>query len=384
MSALLRRFGPVADIGGMSVDAAAREVGNYRPDGIVTYFDADMVRIAGIAEQLKLPFVSTTTARMLVDKLYQREALRTAGLEGPRYWPVSPGAGDVALSAVLPHVKWPVVLKPRSETGSHNTFLARDGSEAEALLDSLGGDRAEMIMEEYLSDGPTWGGSPYADYVSVESVVAHGKISHIAITGRFPQAETFRETGFFIPAVLEGEDERAVLDLASDAIRALDVQFGCLHTEIKFTGEGLRIIEVNGRIGFGIPVMLEHSAHFPMLETSLRVALGEEVTYVGPVSSKRVGYRLFLQPPAIVGTVESIDGLGAIADRDGVESIQMHRGPGWHVDWRDGNRAFVVAVVGSAASHEEVVEIRRQLDEEVTVAYAQVNPLSIPTPSTLG
>ena len=47
------------------------------------------------------------------------------------------------------------------------------------------------------SAGPATG-SP--DYVSVESLVAHGRISHFAVTGRFPLAEPFRETGFFIPA----------------------------------------------------------------------------------------------------------------------------------------------------------------------------------------
>jgi biotin carboxylase len=370
MASLLRRFGPVVDVGGMGIEQAAREVGRYRPDGMVTYFDAGMMSVACIARELGLPFVSPETALRLVDKLTQREALHLAGLAGPRFWAVPAGAGAAALAEISPQVHWPAVLKPRSETGSHNTFLARDQRHAELLLDQLGEDRADMLLEEYLSDDPNWSHSPYADYVSVESIVAHGRISHLAITGRFPQAETFRETGFFIPADLDEDDQQAVLDLAGDAIRALDVEFGCLHTEIKFTADGLRIIEVNGRIGFGVPAMLEQAAGFNLLATSLRVALGEHIAVDGPILCEGVGYRLFLQPPAIVGTVESIDGLSELAEHEGVASVQVHRGPGWQVDWREGNRTFVVGVIGAAKDHSQVQAVRRMLANDVAVSYA--------------
>lgn len=369
MSALLRRFGAVVDIGGLDRGTAAREVGAYRPDGIVTYFDADMIGIAEIADELRLPFVSPAVARTLVDKLYQREALHAAQLGGPRYWAIPSGPADASLSVVDADVQWPVVLKPRSETGSNNTFLAKDADAVRGLLDAMGDGRPEMMLEEYLSDDPSWACSAFADYVSVESIVAHGVISHIAVTGRFPQAETFRETGFCIPAQLDDADQDAVLELATAAIAALGVDFGCLHTEIKFTRDGPRLIEVNGRIGFGIPAMLDKAAAFPMLETSLRVALGEHVVLAGPIECSRVGYRLFLQPPAIIGKVQAIDGLGALADHEGVETVQVHRGPGWSVDWREGTRTFVLAVVGAAKDHREVEEIRRLLNDDIEVSY---------------
>jgi biotin carboxylase len=370
MAALLRRFGAVVDIGGLDSETAAARVRAFEPDGIVTYFDAEMVGIAEIAAALRLPFVSPESARLLVDKVRQRDALNAAGLPMPRYWAVPAGPSDQALAGVATDAVWPAVLKPRSETGSHNTFLADDPATARALLDEMGDERAEMILEEYLTDDPAWRNSPYADYVSVESVVSHGVISHVAVTGRFPHAETFRETGFFVPAVLDPSDTQAALDLASQAINALGVTFGCLHTEIKFTGAGLRILEVNGRIGFGIPAMLEQAAGFAMLTTSLRVALGERVVIAGPVDCDRVGYRLFLQPPAITGTVESIEGLDPLADRPGIESVTVHRGPGWDVDWREGTRTFVLAVVGVAKDHDEVREVWRLLSDEVRVSYS--------------
>src|ERR1700722_7850690 len=75
MSPLLQRFGAVIDIGGLTVSAAAEKVAAFNPEGIVTYFDADMVEIAEIAAQLGLPFVTPEAARRLIDKLWQRGAL---------------------------------------------------------------------------------------------------------------------------------------------------------------------------------------------------------------------------------------------------------------------------------------------------------------------
>ena len=369
MSELLRRFGVVVDIGGDGVDAAAKQIGAFRPDGIVTYFDASMVKVASIAERLGLPFVTPAAARLLVDKLYQRRALQEAGVQVPRFWSVGPVSSADPLAAVGSDVVWPAVLKPRSDAGSHDTFLACDEADVRALLDGLGADRPDMMLEEYLSDDPAWTQSSFADYVSVESVVSHGVVSHVAVTGRFPPAETFRETGFFVPAWLDADSEQAVLDLASAAARALDVGFGCLHTEVKFTAEGPRILEVNGRIGFGIPAMLDQAAGFSMFAASMQIALGEQVFFDRPIACERLGYRLFLQPPAIVGTVRAIDGVNVLADRPGVESVTIHRGPGTRIDWREGTRTFVLAVVGVAADHAQVRETWRVLTEEVSVLY---------------
>src|SRR5258708_12009838 len=104
-----------------------------------------------------------------------------------------------ALAQLDPELTWPVVLKPRSESGSRHRFRARDAAEAADLLESVGDGLEEMVVEEYLAGDPARASDPFADYVSVESIVSDGVVSHIAVTGRFPPAPIFRETGFFIP-----------------------------------------------------------------------------------------------------------------------------------------------------------------------------------------
>ncbi len=369
-SRLLRRFGQVVDVGGLDRRAVVGAVAPLQPDGMVTYFDAGMVDLAHLAADLEVPFFSPATAEALVDKARQREVLRAGGLEVPRSWTVGLGSAAEGLAEIQDEVAWPAVIKPRSESGSHHTFLARSATEAAALLDGLGDDREVMVIEDYLPGEPGAGGA-FADYLSVESVVSRGEVNHVALTGRFPPAETFRETGFFIPAVLSDDRTHAVLDLTEAALRALGVEVGCLHTEIKFTPQGPRLIEVNGRLGGGIPNMLERAAGIRLLTQSLRVALGEALGAGRPVSCEQVGFRFFLQPPPIIATVTAIDGIETIADHPGVDSVSVHRGPGSVVDWRDGTRTFILEVSGTAADHAGVLATYCALHRDVTVHYEE-------------
>jgi biotin carboxylase len=374
MSELLHRFGPVVNIGGLSVDQILEELSPpYQPDAIVTYLDANMATFAEVAEELNLPFHTVATAIALTDKAEQRRVLREAGLPTPPCVVITPHQSSEELSAAGSKVGWPAVLKPRSAQGSRYTFFVEDGGRLSELLASLGEDRPDMVLEGYLADDPSRVGEPYADYVSVESVVSRGIISHLAVTGRFPLAENFRETGFFIPASLNDADQVAVLDLATLAIRALGVTTGCLHSEIKFTPEGPRVIEVNGRVGGGVPDMLNRAAGVALVEMTLRLGLGELIEVDGPVSTERIGYRFFLQPPSVSATVASINGMDAVSDHPGVDAITVHQGPGAVLDWKDGSRNHIMAVVGTANDYDELQDVDRLLHHEVTVTYADVS-----------
>ncbi|MDT7734308.1 MAG: hypothetical protein QOE12_1482, partial [Mycobacterium sp.] len=332
MTDLLNRFGAVVDLDGVNVEQAVKVVGDWEPDGLTTYLDAGMVELACVAEELGLPFHSPATAAALTDKARQRQALADAGLDMPPCRLIHPDHSKAGLSAVEAEVGWPAVLKPRSAQGSRCTFLVRDGAEFRRLLDTLGPDRPEMLLEGYLPDDPARAGDPYGGYVSVESVVADGAVSHLALTGRFPPAENFRETGFFIPAALDADSRSAVLDLATRAIAALGVRTGCLHTEVKFTADGPRIIEVNGRLGGGVPEMLERAAGVSLLDLTLRVALGESVSVDSPVATNRIGYRFFLQPPTVSATVTAVEGISDFSDRAEVDTVSLHQAPGATLD----------------------------------------------------
>jgi biotin carboxylase len=196
-----------------------------------------------------------------------------------------------------------------------------------------------------------------------------GEIRHVALNGRFPLAEPFRETGTFIPAELSQGQQTAVLEVATAALGAIGVKTGAFHTEIKLTPDGPRVIEVNGRLGGGVPEMLFQASGVPIFELSMRVALGETVVVDGPVPCARVGWRFLFQPPTAARRVVSIEGLDRLAALSGVNEVFVNRSPGDPIDWREGTRHYIYSVHGVAADYDELLEIGRFIHEEVSIAY---------------
>ena len=171
-------------------------------------------------------------------------------------------------------------------------------------------DESTMVVESYMVGASPPPSGLFSDYVSVESVVAAGEISHLAVTGRLPQDEPFRETGLIIPSDFDPALQEEILALATAAIRAIGVRIGCLHTEIKVTTKGPRVIEVNGRIGGFVPQTLKlASPTTDLFEISCRVALGEKVVFDGLVPTTGVGYVIAQQPPIGALRVSTVDGL---------------------------------------------------------------------------
>ena len=119
--------------------------------------------------------------------------------------------------------------------------------------------------------------------------------------------------------------------------------------------------------------MLHRASGLRLIELTLRVALGEPIQIDGPVETQRIGYRFFLQPPAVSATVTTITGIDTVSDHPGVDTITVHQGPGADLDWRDGSRNHIMAVVGSAEDYTELQAVNRLLHEEVTVTYANVS-----------
>lgn len=376
---LLRRFGPVVDGAGKDEASLADEVAALGPDGVVAFRDADLVRVAGLAARLGLPFHTPAVARRLADKAEQRRALHAAGLPVPRVWEI-PARPDAAFVAdVAARTTYPVVVKPRTGSGSRHTFLVHDAWELRRVLAWLEATPEPLVAEEYLRSRPGAERDPFADYVSVETLADGTGRHHVAVTGRLRPAPPFRETGFFIPSTLAAAEQEDVQALASAALGALGVEVGCVHTEIKLTPDGPRVLEVNGRMGGGVHEMLQVAAGADLLRACLQVALGEPTGLTGPLDCRRIGYRLFLQPPTSARRVRTVDGLQKVAALPGVDSVSVHLGPGEAVDAREGTRAFVAAVVGCAESHDEVLAVDRRMYQLTDVAYEhELRPESLP------
>jgi glutathione synthase/RimK-type ligase-like ATP-grasp enzyme len=361
---LLVKFGPVIDSSEYDDEGLVAAVRAHEPDAILSMHDADLVRTARLAEELRLPFHSLDTARKLTDKHAQRDALDAAGLIVPMFRILPRQASEADVASIAGNFRYPAVLKPRWGQASRDTLPISSYPELLATLEETHAlDAEDYVLEGYVPDASEeLGGHGFANFVSVESVVEAGRIAHATISARTPFRWPFRETGYFTPSALSAELAADVFRVATTAAQALGVVTGCLHTEIKLTDDGPVVIEVNGRPGGGMSEMLERASGFSILRTALRLAVGDPVGLRGPIECSRVGYLLYVFPEVDVEWIDVVEGLPALREVKGVDEIVLVRGPGQRIDWREGSEAHVFHLSGTT---HDLDELRRLIDATV-------------------
>nr|WP_225847256.1 ATP-grasp domain-containing protein [Streptomyces sp. HPF1205] len=223
--------------------AAGRELaGRHDLAGVMTWNEWVLVPTARLAEQLGLP--SNTPEVMLAcrNKATARARFARAGV---------PSAASMKAASLLEAAMaadavggYPVVLKPAAYAASVGVIHVERPEDLPAAFGfaTAGASQAmestAVLVEEYL-DGPE---------VSVETVTFAGTTLPVAVTrkslGALPY---FEETGH---AVAAGDPLLAEAGpVAVAAVRALGVEHGVCHVEIRLTSRGPRVVEVNARIG---------------------------------------------------------------------------------------------------------------------------------------
>lgn len=290
------------------------KLGSYRPAGVQAFSEPMLPATSALAEALGLPFHDAAVVAALTRKDVQRQVLRDAGVDRTtslrltdlREW-----------DAAVARVGLPVVVKPACGVSSRNTVLVDDLDAGRALVGPILDEEAVVVVEEYLSGAAV--PEPWGDYVSVETVVQHGDVRHLAVTGKLRLAPPFRECGQFWPARMGATERAEVLALTDGAVKALGVASGILHTEIKLTQAGPRIIEVNGRVGGYIPELARQAAGIDLVDVGARIACGEyvELPHVDP---DRVHLQFTTPAPVEAGVVTAVCRKADLADIPGLVS----------------------------------------------------------------
>jgi ATP-grasp domain-containing protein len=316
MAPLLGQFGPVV-IADSAAEIAVR-VRDHAPGGVVTFSERALPLAGDIARELSLPFHDSRTIGVLTDKWRQRLAFRAAGVDATRCHRVQ---AEPDWAAAVAETGLPAVLKPAQGGGSRNTYRIDDADTGLAMARQLLAEESPgllaggtLVLEEYIT-GRDCG--PFGDYVSIESIVQAGQVTHLAVTGKFPMVPPFRETGRFWPSPLSPEEDEQVCELAGLAVKALGVVTGLTHTEVKLTRDGPQLIEVNGRLGGGINELAIRAAGLNLIEMAGRVALAEPVA-LPPLYRGQAYFQLFHPAPRWPCRLIGINGIDQVRKIPGV------------------------------------------------------------------
>ena len=300
------------------------------------------------AERLGLHTANTEAIKTCRDKARLAEVLQAHGVDVPRS--VDLPLLDLA-KADLERLRYPVVVKPRTGSGSVDVMLNTNVADVVAQCERMRREgQVWALMQEYVT----------GEEFSVETLTLGGRTRVLAIVRKHLGAEPFFvEIGHSFPSGLTAAQRARVEACVQAALDAVGFTFGPAHTELRMRGERVTIIEINPRLAGGmIPALLHEVLDFDVIDHVLSMWLGS--AGLPEVSPRRFGAIRFAMPHR-AGQLAAVPELpAAVAALPELRLVKVLRQPGDHVeparDFRDR-----VAVVVCAGDHQVEVERTAQV-----------------------
>ncbi len=256
------------------------EAAGERPFAAVIPTDDRTTEIAARAsERLGLRANPVEAARAARDKRRLREALARAGLPHPRFrvFPLDadPGAAARAVAA------YPAVLKPLHLAASRGVIRADDEPSFVAAFERIGrllrspdiavlkDPAASLILAEDFIPGVE---------VALEALLdPRGGLRPLALFDKPDPLDGpfFEETIYVTPSRLPDATQRAVVEAAAAAARAIGLRDGPVHAEVRIGPGGVFVIDLAARaIGGLCSRTLRFGTGVTLEELLIRHALG--------------------------------------------------------------------------------------------------------------
>lgn len=280
-------------VGGQDYEGTCAVVEKYGIDAIVTAAtDKPLVMMARIAEKYGFPFYSVETAQWSTDKFQMKQRFVEGGV------PCAKGRLVKNVEETVDMV-YPVIVKPRDNSGSRGVKLCRSKEElAASMSEAFEVSKLDTVLVEEYIEGPEY---------SIEGLHYDGKAEVIQFTEKkiteFPYNV---ELGHKQPANMSDEQKQAVREIVSKIGKALHFENCPSHTELKINERGIFVIETSPRLGgdYITSALVPLSTGINMEDQLLHIALGEKVDTTTGYFDKASGV-CFLNLPC--GKVTTID-----------------------------------------------------------------------------
>lgn len=318
---------------------------------------------ADLAARLGLAGADAAAIGECRNKARQRAILAKAGLPVPAVRHVVSVDEARAAARALP---LPLVVKPVFGSGSVGVSLcdtpaqvaARVGDLLRVRTNERGLPRASEALIEQFVDGPE-----YSVELFGREVVGITR-KHVSPTPYFV------ETGHDFPARLPPAAERAIGDVAREAVEALGVAWGPTHVELRMSAHGPVFMEVNPRLAGGyIPELVRLATGVDLIAQTLALVTGRPVD-LRPPQRRAASIRFVCA--AGPGLIAAIDGVEAAAAMPGVVSARVQAAVGQvcrlHHDFRD----RIGQVIATGAGADDAAGAASRALEQIRVTVRRV------------
>jgi len=262
-----------------SLEAVKKYAERHPIDGVVTFWEDDVLLTAKIVDMLGLPGIPYRVARVTRNKYLFREFCKQAGIPTPQHrMIVTPADVDF----VMENFNFPIIAKPVYGSSSALVVKVEKKQDLPKIIHYITENISEK-MESALVNGTQIFAEEYLDgqEVDIDMLVQNGKVKFHSICDNEPTDEPFFvEVGDSIPSSLLEESQEKLLEMASETLEKLGVQQGCIHFEAKWTKRGPFPIEVNIRMGGDyVHSFVKGCWGVDLVEYAAKIALG---IYVKP------------------------------------------------------------------------------------------------------
>lgn len=351
-----------------TVLAAARSLAEQYPfAGLLTYEELSVELASAIAAELHLPYNDTACAHRCRDKLTMRQTFEQAGVPSATSCLVT-SLHEAATAAEK--IGYPVVLKPRALGGSIGVVRVDSLEELPAAYSIVTGaslPRAPImqgiLVEEYL-EGPE---------VSVESVVADGKVHIVAITRKkVGFAPYFEKIGHVVSPGDPLTEEAAIHDTVLRAHRALGLQLGITHSELRLTPRGPRMIELAARLGGDlIPYLVYLATGIDLAAAAVDAAAGKPLS-LQPSRQRSAAVQFFYPQSDVKVRALAVD--SCASDLPWLDQINWQVQPGDEL--RLPPHGFLSRLGFIIVTGENITDCEEHLGEAMQFIHMKLEPLS--------
>lgn len=209
---------------------------NYNISGIVTTAtDKPLVMMAKVAEYLNLSFFSVQTAINSTDKLLMKNIFIKNNI------PCAKGIIVQNIDEIV-DVNFPVIVKPRDNSGSRGVIYCKDKNEvATAINEAMSFTKNNNVLVEEFIEGKEY---------SIESIHFQNETKIIQFTEKITTDLPYNvELGHNQPANLTEIEKFQIKEIITKIAIAMDFVNCGSHTELKINKKGIFIIETSPRLG---------------------------------------------------------------------------------------------------------------------------------------
>jgi biotin carboxylase len=330
-AAFTRHGRPIVQVDLRAPEEAARAIAEVAATspfaGILATDEGSAVVAALAAERLGLPCSSAEGARAARDKRRMRELLAKGGVPSPRHRVLAPGEDTRAIAR---EVRFPCVVKPPMLTGSQGVIradtedeLARAVARARRILERHPGQGEpgffELIVEDYIPGRE----------VAVEALVTRGALAPLAIFDKPDElaGPFFEETLYVTPSRLSAAEQADVIDVTARAARALGLDHGPIHAELRTSGGRAQIVEIAARSIGGLCSRVFQLAAGPLEDLLLAHAAGLPL----PARERLPGAEaagVMMMPIPRSGVLKGVSGVEEAAQVPGIDGVTVAIRPG--------------------------------------------------------